>query len=150
MIKKQKKPHEGMLIFPTIDFSDKHRIQKPAGGSSVFPDLRKEQGKGNSCQSSKLFKVVFHWPWQKYVQKGRYPYFLRVTQSSKKIKEKLNHPIPMLHRSEVTGLALRRLEYQIGSNSVAGGEFLHLKKFATIVSKNLPCPKGTHGKATRG
>lgn len=107
-----------MLLFPSADFCDKRRIQKSAGGSSVFPDWRKEQGKGNSCQSSKLFKVFFSWPWQKYVQKGRYPYFLRVTQSSKKIQEKLNCVIPALHRSEVTGLAVRRLEYQMGSTGL--------------------------------
>lgn len=84
-----------MLIFSSVDYCDKHRIQNPAGGSSLFPDLRKEQGKRNSCQSSKLFKVVLL-AWQKYVQKGQYPYFLRVTQSSKKMKEKLNGTIQML------------------------------------------------------
>lgn len=83
-----------------------------------IPRLEKRTRKGEFLPIKQAFQGVFSWPWQKYVQKGRYPYFLRVTQSSKKIQEKLNCTIPALHRSEVTGLAVRWLEYQMGSTGL--------------------------------
>lgn len=62
-----------MLIFSSVGHRDKHRIQNQAGGSSLFSDLRLKQGKGNSCQLSKLFKVVLLALAGRSVQKGQYP-----------------------------------------------------------------------------
>ena len=81
-----------MLIFSSVGHRDKHRIQNPAGGSSLFPDLRLKQGKGNSCQLSKLFKVVLL-ALAEVCPERAMPYFLRVTQSS---KETLNCMIQKL------------------------------------------------------
>lgn len=100
--------NEGMLIFSSVDYGDKHRIRNPAGGSSLFPDLRIEQGKGNSCQSSQLFKVVLP-ALVKVCTERTIPYFCRATQSRKKIKEKLNCMIQMLYSISSHGTCLEEI-----------------------------------------
>lgn len=99
--------NEGMLIFSSVDYGDKHRIRNPAGGSSLFPDLRIEEGKGNSCQSSRLFKVVLP-ALVKVCTERTIPYFRRATQSRKKIKEILSM-IQMLYTISSHGTCLEEI-----------------------------------------
>lgn len=103
--------NERILFFSLVDYCDKHRIWNPAGGSSLFPKQRKKK-KGIPVKQA-LWGGFFG-P-GKYVQEGQNSYILRVSQSTKKIREKWNCMIPVLWPPQVMGLG-----HHMGSHLVLG------------------------------